>query len=169
LATNDIQKVCQMARRLLDLKKRALLRNTRLKITSFLTRVHISICTQGSKCLINCGESLNNGHKKACNYAAGQGCRARLLGKAAGQDSQARLPGKAAVKGCRERLPGKAAGQGCRARLPGKAAGQGCRARLPGKTAGQDCRARLPGKAEGQGCRARLSGKAACNANGAIC
>jgi hypothetical protein len=34
---------------------------TRLKITSVRNRVHISICTQGSKsqCLDNCGKSLN--------------------------------------------------------------------------------------------------------------
>jgi glutamate/tyrosine decarboxylase-like PLP-dependent enzyme len=34
---------------------------TRLKITSVLTRVHVSLCSQGSKsqCLVNCGESLN--------------------------------------------------------------------------------------------------------------
>jgi hypothetical protein len=33
---------------------------TRLKITSVLTRVHVSICTQGSKSqyLVNCGENL---------------------------------------------------------------------------------------------------------------
>jgi hypothetical protein len=122
---------------------------TRVKITSVLTRVHVSICTQGSKsqciCLVNCGEILNQtAGNSACNISA-------------------RLPGKAAGQGCRARLPGKAAGQGCRARLPRKAAAQGCRARLPGKAAGQGCRARLPGKAAGQGCWARLPG------NGGIC
>jgi hypothetical protein len=121
---------------------------TRLKITSVLTRVHVSICTQGSKshciCLDNCGESLNEAAGlrpvKVCNAV----CRPTAVKKLA------ILPDYGRYYFC------KAAGQGCWARLLGKAAGQGCWARLLGKAAGQSCRAKLPGKAAGQGCRAML-------------
>jgi hypothetical protein len=57
---------------------------TRLKITSVITRVHVSICTQGSKlqCPVNCRESLNYFKKpaeKVCNAA----CRPTAVKKLA--------------------------------------------------------------------------------------
>jgi hypothetical protein len=138
---------------------------TRLKITSVLTRAHVSNCTQGSKCCY-CRKDGTKLPAKVWNAA----CRPPAVKKLAILPAYGRLLSlqcfcKAAGQGCRARLPGKAAGQGCRAKLPGpgKAAGQGCRARLSGKAVGQCCRARLPGIAAGQGCRARQ------HCNGTIC
>jgi hypothetical protein len=42
---------------------------TRLLITLVLTRVHASICTQGSKCLVNCGEKLQLNYRAAYGVA----------------------------------------------------------------------------------------------------
>jgi hypothetical protein len=135
---------------------------TRLKITSVLTRVHVSICTQLLRLKLAMSCQLRGKRELKVSNAA---CRPTAVKKLAILPAYGRLLNlifhKAAGQGCRARLPGKAAGQGCRARLPGKAARQGCRARLPGKAAGQGCRARLPGKAAGQGCWIRLPCKTA--------
>jgi hypothetical protein len=66
-----------------------LVKKTRLKITSVITRVHksMSIRTQGNRNVFNLRITAV---KQLANFSA------RLAGKAAGQGSWARLPGKAA-------------------------------------------------------------------------